>query len=1258
MADDAQSHDSKGAHDVIAAAVSTVLIAAITVGLRFYTRWGILRIVGIEDWLILLSLLFSILNTVGMSFQANTALGTHIYDLSGEDIIAFSKQSYFTILAYNASLSFTKLSIMCLYLRIISVLYLRKACYVVLAIVIAASLWSVIGSVFSCVPVAKYWDPTIEGGCLPKGVQWFAAAGLNIGTDFLILSLPLPVIHKLVLHKAQKIVLYFTFALGFLQVPPHLHPFDICIVSILRIKSLLVAADSTDPSYENVGIAIWSTLELNVAIFCACLTTLKPLATRWFPRIFTSSSNSRSYMHHGTTTDGRGPSTTATATASGKRATRTLNGTVTTHDVYCAGGAGKADSDTEILGSSESERQFEMQDLESQCSSGKVDVNGRDIVVTHAITVSRRDVEETSWDGKQNSETAMAACEDNTGFGGAENYFQTRLQVLTGADHTAPQTAFTSKSPHRCSYCEDLSLAFPAASYGYLPYTTAEIILGLEEAVEAAQFGCHFHEWILDIICRDMISNARSPHDTLSLFHPWKAVTIAVKFELESVNWTASLTPHAHGQVQERREKWNAERIMQRPNEAAFLQHQYQAARSPYYLGVTPRVGDATSSRDMGADRLLMWNDPGRQHLNKGFSCLAKTLPIEWDTGSQESMRFAAERLRACLRNHHQCRPLSPRKSNGHGHSAYPSRLVDLKGTRDTGVIHVAETRNLFPLDDDYSGTVPSKVHPCYATLSYCWGGPQSIVLTRDNCECLEREGIAVSRLGATIQDAIWVCIKLDIDYIWVDALCILQDNFIEQHREISQMASYYQNSIVTLCAASAPSSAHGFLTPQSDSTSASPSAPPSGSEPPSAYRAGPFSMKIMEMPRTLPTHGGGMDEPRRRLLSNDIVKQARCLAGATSYIQLLSLNDSNNRPQEPISLRGWTLQEALMSTRLLIFSSRQLYWCCRETYVACGGPDGFDKSHVIRPDCSGGNCVCGVSLVHKYPNVDRVAGIFTLGQLNTSSTDSQWELAVSGYSRRTLSEATDKLKAFSGVASILGGQFRARWPDVKYVAGLWFTPEVPRSFFRQLMWTSETPKTATRPSDTAYRAPTWSWASIDGSVRHFHRAVEAFYYNNPTPSVEEVSVQLISETSPFGEISGATVTMMGKVTPYPRNLVQISLEGSGGDKDQMREIIREQNLWGKRPPFDDEIVVVPDTARDAERLEETETAFCLLEIYPHRPSIRLDSLKGLVLSVGRESQGGNGVACKRLGTFSCHAQSKHAETLFENCTRERLVIE
>lgn len=178
-----------------------------------------------------------------------------------------------------------------------------------------------------------------------------------------------------------------------------------------------------------------------------------------------------------------------------------------------------------------------------------------------------------------------------------------------------------------------------------------------------------------------------------------------------------------------------------------------------------------------------------------------------------------------------------------------------------------------------------------YAALSYCWGGPQPVTLTTLTRSEMLR-GIATSTLPQTIQDAITVTRKLGLRYLWVDALCIIQDSASDRDAEIAKMDRLYQNAQLTISAASAERCQDGFL----------------------ATRSG----------------------YRRHQTSFTSIPYA-CPDGKTGNVLLEEYQLYDSRI-EPLNRRGWTLQERLLSSRTLIYSSWQLLWQCQSRQKRAGG--------------------------------------------------------------------------------------------------------------------------------------------------------------------------------------------------------------------------------------------------------------------------------------------------------------------------------
>ncbi|KAH7094332.1 heterokaryon incompatibility protein-domain-containing protein [Paraphoma chrysanthemicola] len=98
-------------------------------------------------------------------------------------------------------------------------------------------------------------------------------------------------------------------------------------------------------------------------------------------------------------------------------------------------------------------------------------------------------------------------------------------------------------------------------------------------------------------------------------------------------------------------------------------------------------------------------------------------------------------------------------------------------------------------------GIVPEK----YACLSHCWGTGQEIYKTRDDTVSVHsKSGILTELLPTTFQDAVEACQRLAIRYLWIDSLCIIQDNTQDWNDQASNMADIYENAYITIAASQA----------------------------------------------------------------------------------------------------------------------------------------------------------------------------------------------------------------------------------------------------------------------------------------------------------------------------------------------------------------------------------------------------------------------------------------------------------------------
>lgn len=278
---------------VFAVTTATLVLASVFVGARMICRYFIVRRVSWDDRIMILAWLIAFFLSFSICYGATVGLGKHDDDISDSDVSKLRRSEYVFSILYNPALMATKTAILIFYLRLAknTQVVLRYASWATLVVVNIAGLVLTFMNIFQCSPVSAAWTTisTDSAKCIPLLTEFICAAPVNIVTDLAILALPIPVLTGMRLPSRQKTILVITFTLGIF----------VTIVDVVRIYYLQRAisdvptGSTNDPNSRfgghqdfawNASLSfMWSAVEVNVGMTCACIPTLKPLILKLLP---------------------------------------------------------------------------------------------------------------------------------------------------------------------------------------------------------------------------------------------------------------------------------------------------------------------------------------------------------------------------------------------------------------------------------------------------------------------------------------------------------------------------------------------------------------------------------------------------------------------------------------------------------------------------------------------------------------------------------------------------------------------------------------------------------------------------------------------------------------------------------------------------------------------------------------------------------------------------------------------------------------
>ncbi|KAK4169669.1 heterokaryon incompatibility protein-domain-containing protein [Cladorrhinum sp. PSN259] len=292
-----------------------------------------------------------------------------------------------------------------------------------------------------------------------------------------------------------------------------------------------------------------------------------------------------------------------------------------------------------------------------------------------------------------------------------------------------------------------------------------------------------------------------------------------------------------------------------------------------------------------------------------------------------------------------------------------PRRLIDLRKFKSECKVNLLETAG-------FQETCK------YTCLSYCWGTSTPYRTTTENFAS-NLEDIPWSDLPQTYKDAILVTSTLGIQFLWIDALCIIQGDQKDWELHASVMANIYGSATLVISALGASDVTQGFI---------------------------PKPRTVLDI---FPIVTSGLTVYCRRPLDHF------WLTTDPSKLR------KDIEEQIPVWSRGWCLQEEVLASRLLSFHGDEFFFQCRLGIYHC-------ECNFRPQGCHEEDEMWGTTPM-------KIGQTLSLIIHERNVANYYWIALVNAYNNRKLTELSDKLPAISGMARVMQKQDR-----VDYLAGHW----------------------------------------------------------------------------------------------------------------------------------------------------------------------------------------------------------------------------
>ncbi|KAI1468298.1 uncharacterized protein F4812DRAFT_458730 [Daldinia caldariorum] len=273
----ADQPDENRGPQIAGAVVSTTLAALIVVCARMYVRLRMIHSMGIDDYIMLASMLLSLVGLAIVIAEVHYGAGRHAAYIDPDVNRVGLKLNFISQPIYLWAIPMVKCSVGFFLLRISQSAFYKRVLYGTMVFLMAYTFVCFMTLVLQCKNLAILWDNRIQTTCWSQSTLQglsYANSSVNIVTDLFFALLPIPMLWNVKINSRTKASLICVLGLGVFA----------CAAAIIKAAFISNYGITGDFLWDSANLTIWVSTETNTGIIAACLPCIKPM----FKSIFDS----------------------------------------------------------------------------------------------------------------------------------------------------------------------------------------------------------------------------------------------------------------------------------------------------------------------------------------------------------------------------------------------------------------------------------------------------------------------------------------------------------------------------------------------------------------------------------------------------------------------------------------------------------------------------------------------------------------------------------------------------------------------------------------------------------------------------------------------------------------------------------------------------------------------------------------------------------------------------------------------------------